>query len=209
MYRSMSSKTIADIRRKAEKQKSRGEEYSLNYTLILHDVITFDSGYVLVSEAYYPEYRTVTNMHYDYYGRPIPQTYTVFDGYKYISAIAGSFSPEGEMLWDNGLEFRDILTFRLAGYAESFVSQDEMAIFYSHQNKLYYKMIGESIEGELAQNINIQRKYSGDKLMEDMGSRIVHWYGNYFLCYGYQIIKNNRVSQGKRTIYYFSKLAFN
>ena len=209
MYRSLSSKTIADLRRKAEKQKSRGEEYSLDYTLLVHDIIQRNGNYILLSEAYYPEYRTVTNMYYDYYGRPIPQTYTVFDGYKYISGIVASFSPEGELLWDNGIEIRDILTFNLTKYVGSFISNDEMSLFYSNENKVNYKMIGEEYSGGASQSIGLQSKYKGDKVMEDLGSRMIHWYDNYFICYGYQKIKNNRISGGKRTTFYFNKLAFN
>lgn len=209
MFRSLNSKTIADLRVKAEKQKSKGKEYSLDYTLILHDIVELDSNYVLLTEAYYPEYRTVTNMYYDYYGRPIPQTYTVFDGYKYISTIAASFSDEGELNWDNGLEFLNIMTFNLAKYGESYISNNEMALFYANENKVYYKIIGEKEDPQAAQKMAIAKMYKGDKLMEDLGSKIIHWYDNYFICYGYQQIKNNRVSGGKRTIFFFNKIAFN
>jgi len=209
MYRSLSNKTIADLRRKAEKQKSRGEEYSLDYTLLLHDVIENNGNYVLISEAFYPEYRTVTNMYYDYYGRPIPQTYTVFDGYKYISGIVASFNPDGELLWDNGIEIRDILTFNLTKYVGSFSADEELALFYSNENKINYKIVGEGYTGGASQSISLESKYKGDKVMEDLGSRMIHWYDNYFICYGYQKIKNNRISGGKRTIFYFNKLAFN
>ncbi|MEN8223846.1 MAG: hypothetical protein ABFS05_00680 [Bacteroidota bacterium] len=208
MYRSLSSKTIADIRRKAEKQKNRGQEYSLDYTLKLHDIVDNNGNYVLLSEAYYPEYRTVTNMYYDYYGRPIPQTYTVFDGYKYISGIAASFSPDGNLLWDNGIEIRNVLTFNITNYVGSFSSNDELALFYSNENKIHYKIVGDAYSGGASQSIRLERKYKGDKLMEDMGSKMIHWYDNYFICYGYQKIKNNRISGGKRTIFYFNKLAF-
>jgi len=208
MFRSLSSKTVADLRRKAEKQKNRGDEYSLDYTLLLHDVIRHNGNYVLLSEAYYPEYRTVTNMYYDYYGRPIPQTYTVFDGYNYISGIAASFTPDGEMVWNDGIEIQDILTFNLVKYLENFPSGNEVALFYTSQNKLYYKITGE-IAGNPLQHITIEKKYKGDKLMEDLGNRITHWYGNYFICYGYQKIRNNRISGGKRTVFFFNKLAFN
>ncbi|MEE4257533.1 MAG: hypothetical protein V2I47_10885 [Bacteroidales bacterium] len=208
MFRSLSSKTVADLRKKAEKQKSRGEEYSLDYTLLLHDVIPYNGNYILLSEAYYPEYRTVTNMYYDYYGRPIPQTYTVFDGYKYISGIAASFTPGGEMVWSDGIEIRDIVTFSLAKYLESYSSLNEVALFYTSQNNLYYKITGD-ITGNPLQNISIENKYKGDKVMDDLGSRIIHWYGNYFICYGYQEIRNNRISGGRRTVFYFNKLAFN
>jgi len=208
MFRSLSSKTVADLRRKAEKQKSRGEEYSLDYTLLLHDIIPYRGNYILLSEAYYPEYRTVTNMYYDYYGRPIPQTYTVFDGYKYISGIAASFTPGGELKWSDGIEIRDIITFNLAKYLENYASRDEVALFYTSQNKLYYKVTGD-VTGNPLQNISIENKYKGDKVMEDLGSRILRWYGNYFICYGYQEIRNNRISGGRRTVFYFNKLAFN
>ncbi|NQT76267.1 MAG: hypothetical protein HQ565_01040 [Bacteroidetes bacterium] len=209
MYRSLSSKTIANLRRKAEKQKNKGEEYSLDYDLLLHDVIRFGNEYVLLAEAFYPEYRTVTSMYYDYYGRAIPQSYTVFDGYKYISGIAASFSPEGELLWDNGIEILNILTFKLNKYVSTYVNNDELALFYSNENRINYKIIGgENPVGSL-QNISLESKYKGDKLMEDFGSKMIHWYANYFICYGYQKIRNNRISGGKRTVFYFSKLAFN
>lgn len=209
MYRSLSSRTIAELRRKAEKQKNNGEEYSLDYTLLLHNIIPFNNEYVILGEAYYPEYRTVTNMYYDYYGRPIPQTYTVFDGYKYFSGIAASFNAEGELNWDNGIEIENILTYNLQKHLGTYQSKNEMALFYSNENKIFYKMIGSEAEGQSTQNIRLEKRYKGDKLMEDMGSRMIHWYNNYFICYGYQKIKNNRISGGKRTIFYFSKLAFN
>jgi hypothetical protein len=208
MFRSLSSKTVADLRSKAEKQKNKGEEYSLDYTLLLHDVVSFGDNFVLLSEAYYPEYRTVTNMYYDYYGRPIPQTYTVFDGYNYISGIAAAFSPEGEMVWNDGIEIRNILTFNLTKYMESHVSKEELAFFYTSQNKLYYKIAGSAESSNSLQNISIETKYKGDKVMEDLGSKMIHWYDSYFICYGYQSIRNNRISGGKRTIFFINKLAF-
>lgn len=209
MYRSLSSKTVANLRRKAEKQKNKGEEYSLDYDLLLHDVVRFGNEYVLLAEAYYPEYRTVTNMYYDYYGRAMPQSYTVFDGYKYISGIAASFSPEGELLWDNGIEILNILTFKLNKYVSTYVNNDELALFYSNENRINYKIIGGENPVSSLQNISLESKYKGDKLMEDFGSKMIHWYDNYFICFGYQKIKNNRISGGKRTVFYFNKLAFN
>ncbi len=208
MYRALSSKTLADLRRKAEKQKSKGKEYSMNYTLLLHDIIPMDGNYIILSEAYYPEYRTVTDMYYDYYGRPIPQTYTVFDGYKYFTGIAAGISPEGDLIWDNGIEIKNLLTFSLNKYLGHFTSADELALFYSNENKLYYKMLGTDDESRL-QNLDLAPKYKGDKLMEDLGSKMIHWYGNFFICYGYQKIRNNRLKESKRTIFYFSKIAFN
>lgn len=209
MFDAFSSRTLADLRRAAKQDSEDGKEYSLDYTMLLHNVIPFDGNYVLLAEAYYPEYHTESNMLYDYYGRPIPQTYTVFDGYRYISGIAASFSEEGEMIWNDGIDIRDIQTFNLYQSLGTYASPDELALFYSSANRLYYKMAGSKApEGEL-QNIVIESKYKGDRLTEDLGSKVIHWYRNYFICYGYQVIKNNRARGGRRTIFYFNKLAFN
>ena len=69
-------------------------------------------------------------------------------------------------------------------------------------------MSGGPESGDALQNISIESKFKGDKVMEDLGSKMIHWYQNYFICYGYQQIRNNRVSGGKRTVFYFNKLAF-
>jgi hypothetical protein len=84
-----------------------------------------------------------------------------------------------------------------------------MALFYSNENKINYKVISTDKEPGPLQNIQLEKLYKGDKIMEDLGSRMINWYDNYFICYGYQKIRNNRISGGKRTIFYFSKLAFN
>jgi len=209
MYRALNSNALSEVNRKAQKHKKRGEEFSLDYTLLLHDVIPFGKDFVLLAEAYYPEYRTVTNMYYDYYGRPIPQTYTVFDGYHYTSGVAAAFSADGSLVWDDGIDIHDIMTFDLDKYLSAYVSGDEIAFFYSSTNHLYYKIAGHGEDNGPLQHVVIESKYRGDKVMEDLGSKISHWYGNYFLCYGYQKIRNNRVGEGKRTVFYISKMAFN
>ena len=104
LYNSLSGRDIMKIRKKAEKQKDKDEEYSLNYSLLLHPVLEHDGDFILLAEAFYPEYRTVTNMYYDYYGRLMPQTYTVFDGYKYFNGIVAAFDHEGHLVWDNDIE---------------------------------------------------------------------------------------------------------
>jgi hypothetical protein len=208
MFSAMSTRSLAAFRRKAEKQKSSDGEYSLDYLLLLHEVISMNGDIVLLSEAYYPEYRTVTNMYYDYYGRPIPQTYTVFDGYKYFSGIAACFSPAGEMVWNSGVEMSNILSFKLNKHLGHFASHDELAIFYYNANRLYYKIIGDEEESGSLLSLNLEQKYKGDKLMEDLGGKVVPWYGQYFVSFGYQKIRNNRLADGNRTIFFFSKLAF-
>ena len=208
LYNSLSGRDIMKVRKKAEKQKDKDEEYSLNYSLLLHPVLEYDGNFILVAEAFYPEYRTVTNMYYDYYGRLMPQTYTVFDGYKYFNGIAASFDREGNMVWDNDIEIWNVLTFDLDKYLNVFIEGGELAMFYTWEGKLNYKIIDIDLQTADSDQASLELKYKKDKVLDETGSRIAHWYDQYFIAYGYQEIKNNSLSNSKRTVFYINKVAF-
>jgi hypothetical protein len=62
------------------------------------------------------------------------------------------------------------------------------------------------IEGK--QYTPIETNYNNDKLISDYNSDMEYWYGNYFISYGYQKIKNVVQNKGKRTVFYFNKIGF-
>lgn len=208
LYNSLSGKDIMKVRKKAEKQKDKGSEYSLNYNLLLHPAMVDQDHLILLAEALYPEYRTVTNMYYDYYGRLMPQTYTVFEGYKYFNGIIAAFDKEGTLVWDNDIEIWNVLTFDLEKYLNAYVQGRELALFYSWEGKINYKIIDLDLQTSDADQVNLELKYKKDKVLEEVGSRILHWYDNYFICFGYQEIKNNSLSKSKRSVFYVNKVAF-
>ncbi|MBE9492277.1 MAG: hypothetical protein IMY70_05275 [Bacteroidetes bacterium] len=207
LYSSMNGRDIMKIRQKAEKQKKKRSEYSLNYDLLVHPVIMKNDQFILLAEAFYPEYRTVTDMYYDYYGRLMPQTYTVFDGYKYFNGIVASFDPEGNLVWENDIEIWNILTFDLDKYVHAYFADDDLVLFYYREGKINYKVIDQN-DIEDADQINIETKYSKDKVIEEAGSNMICWYDHYFICYGYQEIRNNSIPNSKRTVFYVNKVAF-
>jgi hypothetical protein len=55
----------------------------------------------------------------------------------------------------------------------------------------------------------VELQYPNDKLLSETKSRMVHWYNNFFLCYGYQEIKNVALERNnKRLVFYFNKIRF-
>jgi hypothetical protein len=208
LFNSLSGRDIMRVRKKAEKQKSPEQEYSLNYNLLLHSVIDYRGSFIMLAEAFYPEYRTVTNMYYDYYGRLMPQTYTVFDGYKYFNGIIAAFDREGKLLWDNDIEIWNVLTFNLDKYLNFFVNDSELALFYTWEGKINYKIIDIATQLADADQVILDLKYRKDKVLLETGSRIIHWYDRYFIACGYQEIKNNSLVNNKRTVFYINKVAF-
>ncbi|MBM3436544.1 MAG: hypothetical protein FJY07_10060, partial [Bacteroidetes bacterium] len=187
----LKSKEYVQALKKAERKDQNPDKYSLDFDLLLHDIIRKDSLNYFVSEAYYEEYHTVTSTYYDYYGRPVPVSYTVFDGYKYFNAFISCFSDDGEKMWDNGLEIFNILTFDLVNRVNVFFSGDDIILAYNREGKIGAKIIKgpQIIEG--VEYYPLESAHSEDKIMGDSKSNMEYWYDNYFLAYGFQNIKNN------------------
>lgn len=197
--------------KKASKLEAQGKEVSFNYQLLFHDIIERDNQYIVIAEAYYPQYRTVYYTYYDIYGRPITTSYTVFEGYRYTDAIVAAFDIEGNLLWDNTFRIRNILTHYLKERVKVVFEDQDIILLYSSEGKIASKVIrgNEVVEG--LEFIDIETTYDNDKILNDYNSDIVFWYDNYFISYGYQKIKNNVQLRGKekrRNVFYFNKIAF-
>jgi len=201
----------ADEFRNAKKKatKKGTENLSLEYDLLIHDIIVLDSLYYFLAEGYYEEYHTVTNTYYDYYGRPMPMSYSVFDGYRYFNAFISCFDGSGEKIWDNGLEIFNILTMDLRKMVSIYTDNVDIILSYNHEGKVASKILnkGDVIEG--VEYYPLEVLFANDRIMEDNKSIMEHWYNNYFLCYGFQTIRNNSFSEKeKRTVFYINKLVF-
>jgi len=57
--------------------------------------------------------------------------------------------------------------------------------------------------------MKIGTKFPQDRISQDENNHIVNWYGDYFLIYGYQKIKNRTLSeQSTRVVFYVNKIAY-
>jgi hypothetical protein len=189
-------------------RKGNSRDGDLNYQFLVHPVIKHDSSYILIGEAYYPEYHTVTNMVYDYYGRPMPTSYSVFDGFRYTSAFIASFDSLGAMHWSNGMEMQGILTnFLNRKFSCTFDGADAM-LTYNSGGILTAKTIRGTEVLEQNNSVPIAMLHANDKVVKDYLSAIEPWYGDFFIAYGYHTIRNNDLSDNRRTVFYINKIAF-
>ncbi len=207
-YANINASAVFKLKQKSDKNDN-DKDYSLNYRLLLHDIIVSKDQYILLAEAYYPDYKTVSYITYDYYGRPFPQTYSVFNGYVYFSGILSSFNSEGNLLWDNGIKIWDVVTFDLQKHIISFNDNSDLILAYCTQNKIASEIyFNGNVVGDF-NYVDIKSKYPKDKVMEDVNSYMVEWYDKYFLCFGYQEIRNNSLpDKNKRSVFYVNKIAF-
>jgi hypothetical protein len=208
-FSSFSDKNAERMKMKARKKEARGGEMSYDYSIIVHDIIVRDSNYILLAELYYPQYRTETYTSYDAYGQPYTTTYTIFEGYRYTSAIIACFDKDGNLKWDNSFDIWNILTFNLGEKVKVLFDGEDIILAYSNEGKIASKVISgdKVIEGN--DFTEIQTNYSNDKLLEDYNSDMDYWYGSYFITYGYQKIQNKGLKdKSKRNVFYFNKIAF-
>mgnify|MGYP001765780259 CR=1 FL=1 len=204
-YKNLSVNDLSRIR----KRDKKGEEITIDYNLLVHNILRLEDGYVFVAEAYYPEYHTVTRMMYDWYGRPMPSYYNVFDGYRYTSAFVTRFDKEGNMLWDNGMELWDILSNKLENRVNVIFDGEETILAFNFKGEITYKAFTAKEEQQSLEYVPIESKHTRDKMTSESGSNMMYWYRNYFLVYGYQRIRNTMLSEeDKRNVFYVNKIAF-
>ena len=206
-YTSINADRSIKMIKKANRMEAKGKEISYDYNLLVHDIIKRDSNYIMIAEAYYPQYHLVSYTSFDIYGRPYTTSYTVFDGYRYTNAIIASFNKNGELLWDNSFEISKILNYNLHERVKAFFDGDDIVLAYSNEGKIASKVIhgNEVVEGN--EDTEIAPKNDNDKLITD-NSDLEYWYGSYFISYGYLKIKNNQMDKNKRTVFYFNKISF-
>jgi len=206
----LNDKQEMKMKMRAKKKQAQGKELSFNYSLLIHDVIEREDNYILLAEVYYPEYHTETYTSYDAYGQPYTTSYTIFDGYRYTSALIACFDKSGNLLWDNTFEIWNILTFNITEKVKVLFDGEEIILSYSSDGKIASKIISGDKVIESKDFTEIQTSYSKDELISDYNSDMDYWYDNYFITYGYQKIQNREKGKkgGKRNVFYFNKIAF-
>ncbi len=190
--------------RKADKDK----EVSSDYRLLLHDILRFDNDYVLVAEAYYPEYHTVTTWSYDYYGHMVPNYYTVFDGYRYNNAFICGFDSSGNLRWENSIEITNILSMKLKERVCVNRDNNDVILGFLSEGKIAAKVVSRDQTLDGIEYYPIENADKHDRVISNDGENLLHWYDEYFLAYGIQEIKNLTRTDSRRIVFYINKIAF-
>jgi hypothetical protein len=197
-----------DYYRLAKKKDRESPEYSMNYELVVHQPERRDTTIVTMMEAFYPEFRTVSDISYDYWGRPVTHTYSVFDGFKFFNAILAGVNLDGELVWDNSLEVNLPPTNTLTQKSSYFFDGEPALLFYNDGTKVSYRICLENSELEPFTALNLETSHNGDRITAVGANTMIHWYGYNFLAYGYETIQNNLLAdKNERTVFYINKIS--
>ena len=195
----MSDKGKAKIERRKAKAEKKGEEYTLNYNMTSHNILSDGKNYFYLGEAYYPVYHTVmmgTGMNC--------MTSTVFDGYEYTHAVLVKFNDKGEILWDECFPMHPrkkpffVKRFISAGFKDNNVN-----LIFADGKRLVSKLFLNSTGGVLQERkADVQdTDDEAEEVKRVRDSNTEYWYGNNFLVYGNQVVKNNTTGERRKVVY--------
>ena len=188
---------------KLKKKMSKGENITLDYELLLHDVIKIKDQYIFVAEAYY----------YWFTDDKPRKMETGYDdegtGYNHTHAIIVAFDSEGKLLWDNIFKIKEITSPILEKRVSFGVMGENIILSYNNAGRVYTKVLknGKVILEKSGVQIGASKK--GDEIKSSAKSNLVHWFDNHFLAYGFQKIKNEGgAEKKKRLVFYLNKMDF-
>lgn len=214
----MNDRQQEKMERRIKKKKDIGGDLKLNYRLLVHDIIQKDDQFILVSEVFYPEYRTNNNNMMglnSFYGNPFlygsPFGYglynpwlwnplygsrggynqQIFDGFVYTHAIVANFDNNGRLLWDNSINFDNVKSMELKEKVNVQLSdQGRTQLVYSQNGAIKSKVIKGNQVVDSDRMVELPTGVEGDKVRKTSTDDVEHWYGNYFLAWGAQRIVN-------------------
>ncbi|MEI6681499.1 MAG: hypothetical protein WCO44_02665 [Bacteroidota bacterium] len=205
----LTEREIMNLKKKALRKNKTLSEYSLDLSILLHGVYPWQEQLILVAEVFSPQYHTESFTDFDYYGRPYTNSFSVFDGYRFYNTIIVGFDKSGKMLWDNTFEIRNLVSLELSPKVVLFPSQQDLVLCYVSDGMVGTKIIHENRVVEKTDFGPVDLLYPDEKLISESKAKLISWYGNYFITYGYQEIKNIALAtNNKRLVFYFSKLRF-
>lgn len=207
IYQAMATDDLMRARQR-QARKKEGQTPDIGFQFYEPKLLQVPGKLLYASDAFKEQYRTETRMDYDFYGRLVPYTYTIFEGYQFFSALFTCFDNEGNVLWSNDLSLGDLLLPMLQHVSITWVDDTDFVHAFVRNGTLTSKILNDQgLEIGNTEEVRIESLFTNDRLTEENFSGIVHWYGPYFLVSGYQKITNNRLSNDNvRRVFYLQKM---
>lgn len=216
----MSERQLEKMERKIQKKKDDGQDLKLNYRLLVHDIIPSENQYLVVAEAFYPEYKYNNNLYgaRSYWGNPWmfgsgfgyglynPYFFNpyygagrlyggnqnqVFDGFVYTHAIVAGIDHSGKLLWDNSVVFDNVKSNELREKVTATPKPNgETQIVYGNKGTVWTKTVKKDKTIVEDTHVALPTELEGDKVRSTTTDEVCHWFGAYYLAWGQQRISN-------------------
>ena len=208
IYKALSKDDLMRTRQRQSRSRDKQSRDDIVFQFYKPRLQNIGDNYLFAAEAFKPQYRMETRMDYDFYGRLSPFTYTIFEGYNFFSGLIAGFDKQGNLLFSNDVELRDVMLQRLQSVVDVFSDSTDIVAAFVKKGVITSKMMNHSGKevGQIEQT-KVENTFANDRVTEENFSEINWWYGNHFLVSGYQRITNNRLrAQNPRNVFYLQKM---
>lgn len=188
---------------KAKKKKEEGKDYKFRYRLLVHDLQPTANGLTLVAEVYYPQYRGST-LAYGGYLRGADR----YEGFRYTHAFVCGFDRTGNLLWDNCLPIKELLSPDLTEMVQLSQQGDRIVLAYPNDGEINTEVIQGNKVLKETEKFKIKTGTDDEKVTFSAQDNLMAWYDRHFLACGFQKIAPSKNYANQREVFYLNKLTY-
>lgn len=187
-------------------RKENGKEFKIRQRIHLHDIKPSENGWLMVAEIYYPEYNSSgSNMFLGY--RTFRDGQQVYNQFNYSHAFIGEFDLDGNMVWNNSINLKNISTRQLNDITQVTKIDRGYILAYPDEDVIRTSII--DIENKVIpmQSYDLKSLESESKTIDVNSSNLLAWYGQTFLVYGDKRV-NSEVEYQTKNVFFLRKLSY-
>jgi hypothetical protein len=187
------------IKRRIFKKREKGKELQVRYRFLLHEIQPVGENFLVVAEAYYPQYRdqASSGMFYGSVGNQ-----RMFDGYRFTHTLICMIDKKGRTLWHNSVAMDESVSFRLNQQVEVQANADSVAIFFSQDKQVGGRVLENGVLKDDKLSFNFKPGHENSRRSSVYTQNLVFekWYGMTFIAWGTQTNSSNFVSTMRTSI---------
>jgi hypothetical protein len=188
------------------RKKEEGKEPKFRYLMLVHDLVATDEGFLLVAEAFFPQYRNAPSGAFSSFVRPGYDR--SLEGYRYTHAMICGFDKTGKLLWDNCLAMPDRLSYELEEQVQVTRQPDhKLVLAYPLEDRISTLVIKGNEVIEDKGDYELAPKNGPERILSTENTTLAAWYGQYFLAWGTQRKGGTREAP-TREVFYLDKLSY-
>ncbi len=211
------------MRRKVEKKRDKGSDYKLKRRISTHgELFETDKELILITEGYYTSYRNTPYRNQNsspnlnnYPNNPLYSMNNLnrvaaITRNQFNYAVVCGFDKKGVFQWDNVMKIEEVEQPNLNRVVQPGYLGDSLILAYLKEEEIYSKLIHRyrAVKEEKMQEISELFKNYG--IANYDWQELVHWYGDVYLLYGEQRLKNstgNQLGMGNQ-VFHVNKLRY-
>lgn len=186
------------------RKKEEGKEPKFRYLMLVHDLVPTEEGFLLVAEAFYPQYRSTPTGSFSAFSRSgLDRS---LEGFRYTHALICGFDKAGKLLWDNCLAMPDRLSYELEEQVQlTRQANNKLVLAYPLEDRISTLVIKGSEVVEDKDDYELAPKDGPERIVSTENTTLAAWYGHYFLAWGTQ---RKGSLTNPREVFYLEKLGY-